>query len=693
MKVERTDEGFRAVDAAKSSLTVGVADWADGGGAPSLAAAHDALDDDALRPPETTVSGTTTELGFPPYRATVRSVTSGERFDLSGGTRSLRLPPDEYLVRVQGNVAVQVRFDGEGTLSIPEYERLVLSFPAPTPVEVGFVARVPEAVETVTVPRTPHGVATALSTLGAGNRTGTPDRTFPTMRGPSPRIAFGATDVPAEVSDRAGRTGIEIAVPPELRYLFVVAPLATYLDADVTLVDSGPPVLRADGESWTLPRFPAFPRRVADLLRRVFLLDCLAREAGPYGQSCDQTVLLPEVGLDAETVYPLPLAERVSAYLSAPFERVSDRLPDWHLSMYVKPTFDHVGTLPHLVSDLPYVFLPDATDLGSDEWLDRSLSDFYRGPGERAGPGDVASIDLVRPSLGPGRTHGWLADGVPIDVYKATTEAYANRSAFYDAADEPLSVIAVLNDSRMREEHDNAAARYRERAEELNIDMEVREDLSVDELASVFESRHDLVHYIGHCETDGLRCTDGALSASSVSESNVQTFFLNACGSYYEGMELVRKGSVAGGVTFNEVLDSHAATVGTTFARLMIRGYCIERSLDKARRRIMTGKDYAVVGDGTHVLTQSSALVPADIELERLGDEEFRVTYRIDGPRFPGATHHCFLREDDGVSLLRTTEEYVVDCAELGEFLSYCEEPIVYEGDLRWVEEIEELIG
>ena len=692
MRVETTDEGFRAVDAAKSSITVTVDDWTDDD-APSLAAAHELLGEDAPQPPETTVSGATSELGFPPYRPTVRSVTSGERFDLGGGTDSLRLPADDYLVRVQGNPAVQVSFRGEATLAVQEYERLVLSFPAATAVEVGFVPRVAEAVETVTVPRTPHGVATALSTLGAGNRTGTPDRTFPTMRGPSPRVEFGAMDVPAEVCDRAGRTGIEIAVPPELRYLFVVAPLATYLDADVTLADSGPPTLYADGESWSLPRFPAFPRRAADLLRRVFFLDCLARAAGPYGRETDQTPLLAEVGLDAEEVYPLPLAERVTAYLSAPFERVSERLPDWHLSMYVKPTFDHVAALPHLVSDLPYVFLPDANDLKSDEWLDRSLSDFYRGGPGRAGHGDVASIDLVRPSLGPGRTHGWLADGVPIDVFKATTAAYGNRSAFYDAAAEPLSVLAVLNDSRMREEHDNAAARYRERAEELNIDMEVREDLTVDELASVFESRHDLVHFIGHCETDGLQCPDGALSASSIDESNVQTFFLNACGSYYEGMELVRKGSVAGGVTFNEVLDSHAATVGTTFARLMIRGYCIERSLDKARRRIMTGKDYAVVGDGTHVLTQSSSLVPADIELERLDDDEFRVTYRVDGPRLPGAVHHCFLREDDGVSLLRTTEEYVVDCAELGEFLSYCEEPIVYEGDLRWVEEIEELVG
>ena len=683
MRVERTGEGLRAVDATKSSITVATDDWTAEGSAPPIDAAYELLESDPSRTPETVVSGTTTELRFPPYLATVRSVTTGERFSLPGDPAPLRLPPDDYLLRIQGSVVAQVRFEGEAILSLPNYERVVLSFPAPTAVEVGFVSRVADAVETVTVPRTPRGLATAVSTFGAGNRTETPDRTFPTMRGPAPRIEFGARDVPAEVRERAGRSGVELAVPPDLRYLFVVAPLATYLDAEVTLAESKP-TLSAAGERWSLPAFPSFPERVTDLLRRVFFLDCLARTAGPHEQGLDQAPLLSEVGLDAETVYPMPLDERVTAYLDAPFERISDRLPDWHLSMYVKPTFDHAAALPHLVPDVPFVLPPDATDLGSDEWLDRSLSDFYR-----VQQGDVASIDLVRPTLGPGRTHGWLADGVPIDVFKATTEAYENRSRFLDAAGEPLSVLAVLNDSRMREEHDDAAARYREHAEELDVDMEVRENLTVDELAGVFESRHDLVHYIGHCETDGLRCPDGTLSTSSIDESNVQTFFLNACGSYYEGMELIRKGSVAGGVTFNEVLDSHAATVGTTFARLMARGYCIERALDKARRRIMTGKDYAVVGDGTHVFTQSTSLVPADVELERLGGDEFRVTYRVDGPRLPGATHHCYLRGDDGSGLLRTTEEYVVDAAELREFLSYCREPVLYEGDLHWAEELE----
>ncbi|ESP88853.1 hypothetical protein [Candidatus Halobonum tyrrellensis] len=687
MRVETTDEGLRAADATKSSITVSTGDWADGADAPSIAAAHERLGDRAPHTPETAVSGETARLGFPPYRATVRSLSSGDTTTLARAGGHLDLPADEYLLVVQGSVVAQVRFDGPATLSLPNYERVVLSLPARAPVEVGFVSRVADGVGTVTVPRTPQGLATAVSVFGAVNRTETPDRTYPSMRGPAPRVEFGATDVPSEVRERVARSGVELAVPPDPKHLFVAAPLAAYLDAEVTLVDPERAALVADGERWPLPGFPAFPDRVAGLLRRVFFLDCLVRVAGPHDEGVDQVPLLSEVGLDAETVYPMSVAERVGAYLDVPFESISDRLPDWHLSMYVKPTFDHVAALPHLVPDLPFVLPPDATDLESDEWLDRSLSDFYR-----ASHGDVASIDLVRPTLGPGRTHGWLADGVPIDVFKATTAAYENRARYLDAAGEPLSVTAVLNDSRMRDEQDDAAARYREHAEELDVDIEVRESLTVDDLAAVFESRHDLVHYIGHCETGGLRCSDGTLSVSSIDESNVQTFFLNACGSYYEGRELVRKGSVAGGVTLNEVLDSHAATVGTTFAQLMAGGYCIERSLDKARRRIMTGKDYAVVGDGTHVLTQSTSLVPADVELDRVGPDEFRVRYCVDGPRLPGASHHCYLRDDDGESLLRTREEYVVDRAKIREFLGYCREPILYEGDLHWPEELRESV-
>ncbi|QLG62657.1 hypothetical protein [Halorarum salinum] len=689
MQVETTDDGIRAVDAAKTSLTVRTDGWIPDSDGPSLQSGLTALGVDDSRIPDAVVSGRTRSLTFPPYHATVRTLDGDESATIGSQPDALDVADGRHVLSVDGGIRALVRFDGSAVVSQADYERLTVEFPVPTAVTVGFDARVGGGPGTITVPETPEGVATALSFLSAGYRTTTPDRSFPTMRGPGPGVSFDeSVSVPASIRDRRQPTEIEVLLPRELPYLVTAAPLVSYLGAEVVVEPGAMPALRTPGLRHEFPELPLFQRDAAALLRRVFLCDCLVRGAGPHGERIDGAERLDALGIDAGTVYELPLPDRVERYVNAPFEAVSSALPEWHLSMYVEPTYEHVRTLPRVLEGLPFVFLPDAEELADTEWLDRSLRDFYR-----SGSREVASIDLVQPNLGPGDTHGWLADGVPIDVFKTLPEAYENRTKYLDAAGEPISVVAILNDGAMRDEYDDAAERYRERAADLNIDIEIRERLTVDELAAAFEERTDLLHYIGHCETDGLRCADGNLSVSSIRESNAQTFFLNACGSYYEGEELVRKGSVAGGVTFNEVLDSQAATVGTTFARLMTLGYCIERALDVARRRIMTGKDYAVVGDGTHVLTQSDTLVPPTAELRGdRGDEEFLVTYTVDGPRLPGATHHCHLRDDQGYSLLRTTERYTLSEAELREFLAYSENPIVYDGDLRWRGEVADLL-
>ena len=49
------------------------------------------------------------------------------------------------------------------------------------------------------------------------------------------------------------------------------------------------------------------------------------------------------------------------------------------------------------------------------------------------------------------------------------------------------------------------------------------------------------------------------------------------------------------------VLDGQAKRVGTAFARLLTRGFAIERALRIASRRTIMNKDYAVVGDGTQL--------------------------------------------------------------------------------------------
>ncbi len=666
--VVSTASGLRAVDSAKSSIEVDLERWTQTN---ELRAVP--------RPTDHTVGVRTTSLRFPPVMVVADRLDEEETYELGSDTGPLELPTGEYVVRFEGNILVYVYFSGCATLSKPEYEESVLTLSEPTDVTIGFRSRARMPIGSITVPETPDGIATALSSFPAAYRTLTPDRSYPTMRNHPPLVEFGEeTHIPDLVADRLDPNEVELTLPPDLSYLFPAASLVHYLGATVRLADGATPTLSTRAWTHELPLLPNFQWEVADILRRVFLLDCLTRNAGPYGTELAETRHLGTLSLDSATLYEAAIGERLEAYLDAPFELVSDELPEWHLSMYIEPTYEHVETLPYLLGNVPNIFLPESKPLSGNERLTRSLDDFYRREAQSV------SVNLVDPVLGPGRTHGWLADGAPIDVFKALPSAYPNQFKYYDRSDDSISVVAVLNDRDMESEHTEAASVYRRRAEELDIDITIRENLTIDELARVFERPNDLVHYIGHCEETGLRCSNGNLSISCLKESNAQTFFLNACGSFHEGIDLVRHGSVAGAVTFNKVLDSHAARVGTMFARLLINGFSIERALQMARRRIIMGKDYTVVGNGTHVLAQSDNIIPSHANLERIDDDTFRLFYDAYSPRINGSYYQPYLQSDGQSRLLGTNQTFEIDRLPLLQFLEHADIPVLYEGDLHW---------
>jgi hypothetical protein len=500
------------------------------------------------------------------------------------------------------------------------------------------------------------------------------------MRRHPPTVEFGdETRLPEQVARRRTTSDVTLALPADLDHVFPASSLAYYLGADVRVDDDAEPTLLAPGVEHRFDSMPGFQYETAALLRRVFLLDCLVRGSLPGNERLAEASLLDRLSLDADRIAAEPIDRRLETYLDVQFDLISPDLPKWHLSMYVEPTFDHVRTLPHLVSNVPNVLVPNSQPLGSSERLARSLDDFYR-DADRTSP----KVEPVKPLLGPGRVHGWLAEGVPIDVFKSLPEAYEHRSRG-PRADRPTSVVAVLNDVEMASEHDDAADLYRRGTADLAIDVSVRERLSRAELAEVLEARNDFVHYIGHCEETGLRCRDGTLSVADIDRSGAETFFLNACGSYYEGIDLVSKGSVAGAVTFERVLDGHAARVGTTFVRLMVNGFSIERALDLARRRIIMGTGYTVVGDGTHKLSGAPETVPLAVTItsdER--GERYHVSFDASSPRVTGDVFHPPQPLDDRPRLFGAEAETTFTPAEAERFVSGVDLPVIYEGDIQW---------
>ncbi|WP_128476110.1 hypothetical protein [Halorussus pelagicus] len=694
---EETESELRVFDRTKTEVCIQTSDWnATGTGY------------DVDRALDETISGYVSELRFPAALVKILGLNSGEEYTHGGDADPLDLSSDEYLLDISLNIKTYVRFSGTATISkTDDYNELHVSFPEPTLVTLGFRSHHEVPVDTITVPPTPDGLATAVTHLSSSHKVTGPDRSYPTLRGHPPRVELDdETDIPEPVRDERFDVGIEVAIPDEFKYAFVAAPLAYYLQAEMSVEDRRSPVIRAPeaGVEHRLTPFPGFQHEVADLLRRVFFLDCLVRNAGEYSWDLAELPLLDDIGIDAEATYESTPAEQLATYLDAPYRRIDDDLPEWHLAMHVEPCSDNSTSLPYLLDNLSLVYPPESTDLEKDELLNKSIDDFYRAgdsetppstlatPRERAamarkGPGSVESVDRRDPVLHEGQVNGWLADGVPIDVFKTVPEAYENRFKYLNREDDDIDVTVILNDDEMADEHESVAEIYEERAENLPINVTVHEGLSKAELADVLESPLDFVHYIGHCEEDGLRCRNGNLSVANIEESNVQTFFLNACGSYYEGHDLIKKGSVAGAVTFTKVLNKQAAKVGVAFSRLLIHGYDIAHAIQLARRRIMMGKDYAVVGDGTHRLTQCDNRFPALATLEHKGDQ-YEVTYRNLSIPHVGGVYELYRSNQEKPRLQSSESNFTVNQTELLAFLERAKAPFVYDGDLFWSEEL-----
>jgi len=407
------------------------------------------------------------------------------------------------------------------------------------------------------------------------------------------------------------------------------------------------------------------------MVQRLFYLDCLVRRLNPESDP----ELLEQCSLDPEAVRSLSPAGRLERYLSTPAEPVEAAMPEWHLTTHTQPSLARARCLPFLLDKLSVIYLSECSEVDRCDLLEKTLSDSYtRGAAEKTA--------MVEPKGGVGRVHGWLAPGTPIDAFKTTPRAYENRYRYRSKETDRLQLSVVLNDMDMSDERSTVSEIYR--AADLPMNVTVTDQLTTAELAEVFESENDFVHFIGHCEDDGLCCPDGNLSLATLSESRTRTFFLNACGSYQQGLELIEQGSVAGAVTFADVLDSHAAMVGSAFARLLSNGFSIQRALQLARRRIMMSKDYAVVGDGTYALLPG----PTDPVVVQVSEASsgYNLTCEVMTPQ--GAGESYTMPFDGEMALNGTETKHSVSAETLVETLKSNSVPVIFDGDFHWSEDL-----
>ncbi|OYR78221.1 hypothetical protein DJ77_01700 [Halorubrum ezzemoulense] len=596
------------------------------------------------------------------------------------------MPRDTYHVGIDpAPTKLYLTFDAGFSVSTTDRTTRI-DLDTPGTVGLGFRSLHQTPAGTITTPTDPESLMDAVSLLGSALQTTSPERSFPTLRGHPPLIE------PAEefrVPERVEpvESGVRIVVPPEYRFLYPVVSLAYYFAADVVPGDAP----RIEGDGWTYPLEPGFEERTARVLRQSFHMDCLARTEGFYPVDLHERETTG-LDLDWKRLYNLPLAERLGEYLEVPFEDIKPELPQWTLTTDVRPDPENVEMLPFVAGELSIVRSPETVTPVDDDGgvgvgffggADRSPSAATK----REVPvgGVSAQTEFVRPEPVDTVEHAWVGDGVPLDANKATLDAYHRRLEAGQVEQSRISVLVVCNDEQMREEG-NVADLYGLR-DMVQFDIEVRHDLTRTEMRETLESDVDFLHYIGHVDDRGMQCADSYLDLTDEDlEIGVSAFLLNACQSYQQGEALVHRGSRGGIVTLSDVANSPATTLGRIIARLMNSGFNLRTALHVAKRELITGHQYIVVGDGGTTICQSRSGIAVVIDIKSNDESlDFKMCAFPNGPYGVGSLYVP--------NITNTTKNYVVPSNavfnsvsdnQVRESLELETVPVFYNGELDW---------
>jgi hypothetical protein len=648
-------------------------------------------------------------------------LTHGDCYEMPDGTYHVGINP--------APTKLYLTFDSGFSVSTTDRTTRI-DLDTPGIVGLGFRSLHQTPAGTITTPTDPESLMDAVSLLGSALQTTSPERSFPTLRGHPPLIEPGEElRVPERIEPV--ESGVTIVVPPEYRYLYPVVSLAYYFAADVVPGDAP----RIEGDGWTYPLEPEFEARTARVLRQSFHVDCLARTEGFYPVELHERETT-DLDLDWSRLYDLPLAERLGEYLDVPFEAVEPELPQWTLTTDVRPDPGNVEMLPFVAGELSLVRAPETVTPVDDDGVgvgflgdpDRSppaatrreapvggvgpdgggslggvLGDdeFVRG-GASAGAASTgatrgadatedrsvvsAQAEFVRPEPVDTVEHAWVGDGVPLGANKATLDAYHRRLEAGQVEQSRISVLVVCNDDQMREEG-NVADLYGLR-DMVQFDIEVRHDLSHEEMRDALASDVDFLHYVGHVDDRGMQCADSYLDLTDEElEIGVSAFLLNACQSYRQGEALVHRGSRGGIVTLSDVANSPATKLGRIIARLMNSGFNLRTALHVAKRELITGHQYIVVGDGGTTICQSRS---GSAVVVNLTDTE-QSSWNFSAEVYPNSTYGVGTLTVPNLDSARTNY-YVpasasaknVDVSELDDFFDLEVLPVFINGKLNW---------
>ncbi|MFU8867336.1 hypothetical protein [Natronococcus sp.] len=554
--------------------------------------------------------------------------------DLHGKTV---LPGDEYSLDISGPIKLYANVDSSVEIS-SDVERTRIEFGGPTKVVLGARSYHTQPAGSIMTTTNPKDVMQAVSAFSSALKTTRPERSYPTLRGHPPTIEVGQKlDVPSQFDPP--ETGISIEVPDDLRSIFVVTPLAYYLGATVRH-GSAPRLVMGSGQTFSLSGDRGFESIVERLLKQTLFLDSLVRVAGPSSNPLQERHELESVlALDMESIYNQSPAERLRTYLDVSFGAIEPYLPDWRTSV-LHSTEDEIPYLPFLAQDLTVV----KTEPGRP----RSTES---GPAAGTVRKDTTASTEANSSLDRSIEQCWTDGRLPDITAKVPLSAFYNDINRTVRAD-PIEIEVVCNDPEMGEELVALYSTYGNR-EDLSFEVTTHYELTVSELAAVFEQTSDFVHYIGHTDGKGFRCTDGHLDAWSLEDVGMDAFLLNSCQSYDQGTALLEKGSIGGIVTLEDIDNIDAIHTGSTIAQLLNQGFPLYAAANIVREECAAGENYQIIGKGTTAVSQSRAGLPIRFSISRDGERHQFCLKVYTKSRFQiGGTYQPHLSSTDAYHLI-----------------------------------------
>jgi len=638
--------------------------------------------DDILFPVDRAVRVTTSELVLPTAVGVCVRDSSGEMLANVDHLESESLGEGTYILELSAQIKTYITVEGPVDITSDLVE-VRIEFGGHREMVLGANSSHDRPAATVTTSDNPVDVMAAVSTFGSALKTTSPERSFPFNRGHPPAVSLGSSlEIPEPI--RRPETGIRLEIPADYDAIYTVAPLAYYLGAEV--VPGRTPQLVTDtGFEQRLGGPDGFERGVEQTLKQIFLLDCVTRTEGVHKVELrERNELDGRLGLDWQRLYDCPLAEQVATYLEIPYTLVRDQVPQWRLTVHVKPESSTVEQLPFVVNDLAIVrsvSSPSTRPAGGTAHPTTDGGSITRSATEAPSTNDT---DYVEPSSADSLEQAWIGDSIPIGASKLTPEAFRNRLDL-EPTDGDISITIVLNDSRMNEERDLVNRAYGDR-ETLPVDVTVRRDLAVAELREQFQQENHFFHYIGHTEEDGFNCSDGKLNVATLEETGVDAFLLNACNSYRQGLHLIEAGAVGGIVTLNEILNEGAVRIGEMVARLLNAGFPLRAALTIAREESVLGGQYIVAGDGGMTVTQAASRTPNLLKIRKDGDGfDLDIKMYSTDDAGLGTIYMPHLRENSEYFLNSgSTASFHVSREELFEFLKLEDVPVRNNGDLYW---------